>query len=67
MLIHDENEFKWIPIDYAVHDNFYQCPEVVNKLVKMKLKDLIENKNIDYLITFVKNLIKQSDPIFDED
>lgn len=68
MLIHDEDGFKWIPIDFAIHDNFYKCPEVVKKLMKIKVADLmVDDKKGDYLRTFVENLIKQSDSDFDED
>ena len=66
MLIHDENGFKWIPIDYRIHDDFYKCPEVVKKILKLRMTDFLDENRMDYTKNFIKNLIKQSDSSFDE-
>ena len=67
MLIYSEDGFKWIPLDYEIHDDFYKCPEVVKKMLKVKMTDFLDDKKMEYTKNFIKNLIKQSDPSFDED
>lgn len=66
MLIHNEDGFKWIPIDYEIHEDFYKCPEVVKKILKLKMTDFLDERKMEYTKNFIKNLIKQSDPSFDE-
>lgn len=67
MLTHNEDGFKWIPIDYYIHDDFYKCPEVVKKMLKLRMTDFLDENKMEYTKNFIKNLIKQSDPSFDED
>lgn len=67
MLLHTDDGFKWIPIDYEIHNDFYKCPEFVKKILKLKMTDFLDEKKMEYTKNFIKNLIKQSDPSFDED
>lgn len=66
MLIHNEDGFRWIPFDYEIHDDFYKCPEVVKKMLKLRMTDFLDENKMEYTKNFIKNLIKQSDPSFDE-
>lgn len=68
ILLHNEGEFKWTPINCEIHYyDFYKCPEVVKKILKLKVADFLDEKKMEYAKNFIKNLIKQSDPSFDED
>lgn len=45
---------------------FYKCPEVVKKMLKLRMTDFLDENKMEYTKNFIKNLIKQSDPSFDE-
>lgn len=66
MLLHNEDGFKWIPIDYEIHDDFYKCPEVVKKILKLRMTDFLDKNKMEFIKNFINNLIKQSDTAFDE-
>lgn len=66
MLIHNDDGFRWIHFDYEIHDDFYKCPEVVKKILKLRMTDFLDENKMEYTKNFIKNLIKQSDSSFDE-